>query len=155
MPLSKTRLYKTWQGMKQRCTNAKEQNYNFYGGRGISVCKSWQKFAPFQKWALANGYTDELRIDRIDNNKGYCPSNCRFVTHSQNCRNRRSNRYITAWGETKIVTEWADDPRCKVSINTLYNRIANYGWEAERAISEPPVKFTWKLRKNLKKPYPT
>lgn len=85
------RLYFVWNSMKQRCLNPNNKEYKYYGGRGISVCDEWIKFEQFYNWAKENGYQDNLTIDRIDNDKYYCPENCRWVTHEVNCQNRRRN----------------------------------------------------------------
>ena len=87
-----TRLYKTWACMIQRCTNTNISSYRNYGGRGITVCQEWlDNFENFKDWSLSNGYNDDLEIDRIENDKGYMPSNCRWVTKSRNCCNRRNS----------------------------------------------------------------
>lgn len=80
--------------MKARCTNPNNPDYHHYGGRGITVCDEWLSYDNFYEWAMSNGYDDTLSIDRIDNNKGYSPDNCRFVTIKEQCRNRRSNVVI-------------------------------------------------------------
>ena len=84
-------LYRRWDGIKRRCCCPSHNKYSRYGGRGITLCKEWMDFSVFEKWALANGFKDTLQIDRIDNEKGYSPDNCRWVTPSQNCRNKRNN----------------------------------------------------------------
>ena len=84
-----TRLYNIWISMKQRCFNKKSNNYQWYGGRGIRVCDEWLEFENFYKWSILNEYEDNLTIDRIDNNKGYCPNNCRWVDNFTQARNTR------------------------------------------------------------------
>ena len=75
--------------MKTRCYNPKRKEYKNYGGRGIAVCIGWLNFKPFEKWALSNGYKEGLELDRINVDEGYNPTNCRFVTHSENNLNKR------------------------------------------------------------------
>lgn len=87
--LGGTSLYKVWCSMRDRCHNSRCKAYQNYGGRGITVCLEWEDIASFIKWALDNGYQKGLEIDRIDNDKGYSPNNCRFVTRSVNSMNRR------------------------------------------------------------------
>lgn len=74
--------------MKERCGNPKARNYRWYGGKGILYAPEWERFEPFMVWALANGYNDGLELDRIDADKNYEPSNCRWVTKKANLRNR-------------------------------------------------------------------
>jgi hypothetical protein len=86
--LSKTRVYRTWRNMHQRCENPKTSGYNSYGGKGIKVCADWREFLPFYDWAMANGYRDNLTIDRLDSNKNYEPGNCRWATWAEQARAR-------------------------------------------------------------------
>jgi hypothetical protein len=111
--LSKTKIHAVWGSMKGRCTCKRKQQFRIYGSKGITVCDEWKNdFMSFYNWAMASGYKDGLEIDRIDNDKGYYPENCRWVTKSQNQANSRlirasnttgyrgvfrDNRYIGRW----------------------------------------------------------
>ena len=134
-------LRRNWAGMWERCANPKNKGYPDYGGRGIYVCDDWADFRPFAEWALTNGYHRSLQLDRIDNDGPYSPENCKYVTASENSNNRRSNSWLTAFGETKTLTQWSRDPRCVVTQSTLRRRIDKFGWIPEEAI-------TLKSRKN-------
>jgi hypothetical protein len=79
-----TYLYYVWCQMRQRCSNANVPGYYRYGGRGITVCSEWQSFPVFEEWAMSHGYTKGLHLDRINNDLGYCPNNCQFITKSEN-----------------------------------------------------------------------
>lgn len=105
-----TRLYTIWGGMKQRCYNPNNKHYKDYGGRGITICDEWKdNFVAFEKWALNNGYRDDLSIDRKDGTKGYSPGNCRWATNKEQCNNLKSNILITYNGETKTAKQWSED----------------------------------------------
>lgn len=88
--LSKSRIYRIYRHMVNRCKNKRVESYPLYGGRGISVCDEWQKFEPFYEWSMKNGYSPELSIDRIDNEKGYSPNNCQWSSSVDQARNKRN-----------------------------------------------------------------
>lgn len=106
---SGTRLYTIWQGMKSRCNNKHDARYHRYGGRGITICDEWAKdFSAFYDWAINNGYSDNLTIDRIDNDGNYEPINCQWSTAKDQCNNRETNINITIGNSTRTLQEWCD-----------------------------------------------
>ena len=108
--LSKHPLNIVWHGMKERCNNPNAENYEWYGGRGITVCEEWSEdFTSFYNWAIENGWQKGYELERIDNSKGYGPDNCTWITHKQQCRNRRSNKAIEIDGESKLMCEWEEE----------------------------------------------
>ena len=119
-------------GMWQRCYNRNSIRFDLYGGRGITICKEWLKDrATFYKWAYEHGYRKGLSIDRIDNDRGYSPDNCRFVTLAQQSTNRRSVKLITIEGRTMCFSEWCryvgisrDKARWYIQKNKCSNREA-------------------------------
>jgi len=132
----RTRLYRIWSGILDRCTNPRHHKYPIYGGRGITFDETWRTYTGFADWARANGYSDELQIDRIDTNGPYAPWNCRFTTSLVNNNNRRNNYLITAFGETKTIMQWTRDDRCAVRRFGLWRRLQR-GLEPELAITMP------------------
>ena len=102
------KIYKVWSGIKQRCFNPNSNRYKNYGGRGISICDEWKNsFETFCKWALENGYKEGLSIDRIDHEKNYEPSNCRWTDEITQQNNRTNNTLYESEGETHTLTEWS------------------------------------------------
>ena len=129
-----TRLYEIWRQMRYRCENPHNQAYEKYGGRGIAVCDEWHDFAIFRKWALENGYKDTLSIDRIENDKGYCPDNCRWATSYIQMNNRRMCNVLEFNSESLTLLQWAE--RTGIPRSTLFNRLKR-GWDIEKALTEP------------------
>ncbi len=126
-----SRLYRIWSGMKQRCTNPNTINYKSYGAKGVSVCTEWQDFKNFYAWAIANGYADNLTIDRVDNNGNYEPSNCCWATNKAQQNHTSYTRLHTYNGETLSVMQWAE--KMGIHPNMLYKRLYR-GWSIEKAI---------------------
>lgn len=90
--LSNTTFHTVWENMKQRCNNPNYKQYKDYGGRGIKICDEWLDFKAFYKWAINSNYQEGLSIDRVNNNLGYSPDNCRWATAKQQVNNRRVNK---------------------------------------------------------------
>jgi len=127
-----TRLYRIWLGMKRRTADPRRNNYHRYGGRGITVCEEWKdSFAVFRDWALANGYRDDLSIDRIDNDGNYEPGNCRWNSAKAQSNNTRRNVFLTVGGETHTVAEWTR--KLGLQVNIITKRLG-LGWSVERAL---------------------
>jgi hypothetical protein len=104
-----SRLYKIWTGMRGRCNTPTNTSYRNYGGRGIRICSEWNGFEAFEKWALSHGYSHELTIERIDNDRGYEPSNCRWATKLEQARNSRHVRSFELNGKIAGIAEHAAD----------------------------------------------
>lgn len=107
--LSGTPLYRIWRHMRWRCNDTSNQDYANYGGRGIKVCEEWNSdFLSFYEWANASGYRKGLELDRINNDKGYSPENCRWATRKEQVRNRRVTRLVEINGVIKPLAEWCE-----------------------------------------------
>lgn len=126
-----TPTYKSWAKMIERCTNPKAIRFERYGARGIGVCDRWKNFQNFI--ADMGERKDGTSLDRIDNNKGYEPGNCRWATSTEQARNRSVTRLMTVNGATKPVAEWA--AIAGVSRNTLIARIDRYGMTHAQAVT--------------------
>ena len=135
---SNTRLYNIYNKMVQRCCSETNKDFKHYGKRGITVCKEWldkkDGFDNFYNWAMNNGYSEKLTIDRIDNNAGYSPLNCRWADTITQANNKRSCVNITYNGETKTISEWART--INVNPSLIRSRLKN-GWSVEKALTVP------------------
>lgn len=133
-------LYDTWRDMKQRCYNPNYTDYHNYGGRGITICDEWiNDVSVFITWAINNGWKRGLSLDRNENNGIYEPTNCKWSTRAVQNRNKRNNVYVTAFGETKCLTDWIADERCQVSFNQIMYRINKMGLNSEIALTMPSL----------------
>jgi hypothetical protein len=135
---SKTRIYKIWVDMKRRCNKTTRKDYEHYGGRGITFCPEWENFEPFYEWSMANGYRDDLTLDRINNDENYEPSNCRWVNFKAQANNTSRNHHLTYKGETKNISQWAEE--YGLSYGLLRDRIVVLGWDVEKALTTPVKK---------------
>lgn len=120
-----TRLYNIWDSMRQRCNNPNHKSYYNYGGRGITICEEWENYSNFLQWALSSGYDDKAprgkcTLDRIDVNKSYTPSNCRWTNMKTQSNNKRNTIYITFNGKTRTLTNWAE--LSNIKYQTAYKR---------------------------------
>ena len=107
--MSHSVIYNTWCNMKQRCYNPNNAKYKNYGARGITVCDEWvSDFNSFYNWSINNGWEDGLTIDRINNDKGYSPDNCRWTDLITQANNRSHNAYIDCNGEVHTISEWCN-----------------------------------------------
>lgn len=142
---SKDRLYSIWIGIKDRTSCTYRSRSKDYICRGIGMCKEWENWEVFKSWALNSGYSEDLSIDRIDNNGNYCPENCRWANAKEQGANKRNNIIVTLNGETHILSEW-----CRIlGLNrySVKSRISQQGLTPEEALTIPFVKGN---RKRLK-----
>lgn len=130
------RIKSIWGGMVARCTDPDCADYPRYGGVGIGICQEWLQFEVFLGWSLAHGYCGDFSIDRIDGKGSYSPDNCRWADRWQQAHNIHWNDNITAWGETKCLSEWVRDPRCLISRRAYKYRLTR-GLSPEEALSSP------------------
>lgn len=139
----KKRLYHIWLSMRERCNNKNHVQYANYGGRGIKVCKEWDDYLSFKEWALSNGYCENLTIDRVDNDKGYSPDNCRWATAKEQANNRRSNHLLTLNGETHNIEWWAQ--KTGLPRHAIDGRIRR-GWSDCEILTTPLLTKGGKIR---------
>lgn len=132
--LSHHRLNRIYYNMIKRCKPTSERHHRYYD-RGITVCDEWRNsFTSFADWAFSNGYRDDLTLDRIDNDKGYSPGNCRWATPKEQSNNMRRNHLLSYNGEVHTMAEWARI--LGISRYTICSRI-RLGWSIDKTLSTP------------------
>lgn len=130
--MSGTPEYKTWDSMRQRCTNPRNTHWRHYGGRGITVCDRWSSFEAFLE-DMGRRPSRGLSLDRIDVNGNYEPGNCRWATAVEQARNQRRSRVLTAFGRTQHIAEWAQ--QCGLTMEGIARRL-RIGLPPEQAVRE-------------------
>ena len=140
------RIYKIWHSMRDRCERQKNTAFQHYGGRGISVCDEWSRkpdgFENFCNWAINNGYSDDLTIDRIDVNKGYFPDNCRWVSYRTQANNKTNTIRVEYNGVVKPLSEWVE------TLNMEYSLVVSRlkaGWSVKEAFEKEPDREKHKI----------
>ena len=142
-----SRLNRIYHCMRTRCLNPNFKEFKHYGGRGITICKEWidseiialgrhgrttKGWLAFKNWAILNGYREDLTLDRIDNNKGYSPDNCHWVTMKVQCNNTSRNHLITYKGKTQSLSAWSAE--LGLNYSTVRARLNEYHWTVEKAL---------------------
>ena len=131
---SKTRLYVIWGIMKERCLSSSDR-YKRYSGRGIKVCDEWNNYENFASWARANGFEEDLGIERIDNDGDYCPENCKWIKRPLQARNRETTLWVEYQGKTMSLAEACEI--AQVPYKRAFSRIKYMNWPVERALTIP------------------
>ncbi|MGF7185540.1 hypothetical protein GGQ84_001631 [Desulfitispora alkaliphila] len=130
-----TKLYSVWAAMRQRCQNPNNSDYYLYGERGIEVCEEWTDYATFKEWAIENGYQEGLMLDRIENEKGYQPDNCRWATQEEQSNNRSTNVHVQIEGEEMTLAQAANKYGLKYT--TVVSRYHRQGLRGTELIKPP------------------
>ncbi len=143
---TRERIYFAWYHMRQRCNNPRHKCYHRYGGRGITVCPEWNtNFLSFYRWALQNGYADHLTLDRINNDAGYEPQNCRWATPLQQNLNSSNCRHIAKEDmELYITLRWQQQG---LNSDTICQRLRR-GWSVRMALTTPVMRRGRKIKDN-------
>lgn len=129
-----TRIHRIWSSMHERCERKSHEYFRCYGGRGIKICEEWNDYKKFREWALNNGYSENLTLDRIDVNGDYCPENCRWADWEIQQNNKRSNHNLTYGGKTQTISEWSRSTG--INKTTIRARIMA-GWSVEDVLNKP------------------
>lgn len=135
----RTRLYKIFSMMKDRCYNPKSAAYSYYGGRGIAICSEWlDNFMNFYNWAMANGYKENLTIERKDVNGNYEPDNCEWIPQSEQSRNKTNCHYIEYKGEVKTLSEWSRELHVDRGLVRKWEKVLGSGEKAIEYLLNSP-----------------
>lgn len=127
-----TRLYRIWANIKTRCLNQNDPHFRNWGARGITICDEWKNdFSAFYDWSMSHGYSDDLTIDRINNDLGYSPNNCRWISNAEQAMNKQNTVLITYGGKTLSATTWAKE--LGLGHDTVRQRF-HKGWSAEECL---------------------
>lgn len=145
----RARISSIWKGMMSRCYNPSAYGYKNYGGKGIQVCSEWHDPLVFQEWAYNSGYSDNLTIDRLDNDKDYCPENCRWVTMFEQAQNKSTCVYLEYQGKRQNLSSWARE--LGISEEMIGSRI-KAGWPISDALTTPSGQIP-NFKKNVKFAY--
>lgn len=144
--MKNTRLYRIWSHIKERCYKSRCKSFKYYGARGITMDNEWfNSFMSFYNWAIANGYTDDLTIDRINVNENYCPENCRWLTMKEQASNKRTSHSFIWKGKIfNTIVELSNFS--KIPYARLYNRLITKRWSVEKAMTTPLMKNQYDYR---------
>ncbi len=138
-PPSKHPLYEVWRTIKKRTEQKDYKDYARYGGRGIKMCDEWRNdYMAFYRWALTHGWKKGLTLDRVCNNRGYNPYNCRFVSRKAQANNRSTNTKVTVNGVERTIAQWGRVNH--IGETTILQRIAR-GWSPEKAVTTPSREY--------------
>jgi hypothetical protein len=140
--MSRTKIYNVWHDMINRTTNPLYKRWKDYGGRGITVCEQWRKFENF--YADMGGIPQDMTLERINNDEGYNPNNCKWASYHEQFQNRRTTKIIEFSGEKLSLTEWAK--KTGISLSTLRGRL-KLGWSIESCFSTSVNKKNTKKEK--------
>lgn len=134
-----TRIHNIWLSMISRCENEKNNRFYVYGGRGIKVCNEWRTdFQNFYDWAIANGYSDDLTIDRIDIDGNYCPENCRWATRKEQANNKSTNHLLEYKGKVKNIKEWSE--YFGFNYKYFHEKLKKNNWSIQKVLEIPYFK---------------
>lgn len=144
--VERSREYAIWCSMKQRCGSSAHKDFKNYGARGICVSEEFRRYESFL--SIMGRCPDGMSLERVDNDGPYSSGNCRWAAPLEQSNNKRNNRNLTVWGETKTMAEWARDKRCAVSYAQLKSRVGRQGWDVESALTTPTQDRHWMLGKS-------